>query len=193
MRRLTFALCALILCAACSEPPQKEIDQAQGALDAARAAGAEQYAAGEFSAASTALQLAQEAVQQRDYRLALSRALDARERAQEAAKQAADGKARARSEAETAIGAASAALLQLRGKIGAAESARVPARELASARDALSAAQAELQESRAEVKKGDYLQAGTIVRGTREKILAQIGEVDRAINARASKPARRRR
>ena len=30
--------------AACSEPPQKEIDRAQGAIDAARAAGAEQYA-----------------------------------------------------------------------------------------------------------------------------------------------------
>ena len=31
-------------CAGCSEPPQKEIDRAQGAVDAARAAGAEQYA-----------------------------------------------------------------------------------------------------------------------------------------------------
>ena len=30
---------------ACASPPQREIDQAQGAIDAARAAGAERYAA----------------------------------------------------------------------------------------------------------------------------------------------------
>ena len=40
---------------------------------------------------------------QRDYRLALSRALDASQRAQESARQAADGQARARSEAELAL------------------------------------------------------------------------------------------
>ena len=40
--------CALLLCAACSEPPQKEIDRAQGAIDAARAAGADQYAPDDF-------------------------------------------------------------------------------------------------------------------------------------------------
>ena len=108
--RLAALLCALALCAACSEPPQKEIDRAQGSIDAARAAGAEQYAAAEIAAATTSLQQAHEAVDQRDYRLALSRAVDASEHAQEAAKEAADGKARARSEAESAIHSATAAI-----------------------------------------------------------------------------------
>jgi hypothetical protein len=55
MRRLALLLGALVLCAACSEPPQKELDRAQGAIDAARAAGAERYATPEFSAATGAL------------------------------------------------------------------------------------------------------------------------------------------
>jgi hypothetical protein len=53
MPRLLVLLCTIALCAACSEPPQKEIDRAQGAIDAARAAGAERYATAEFAAATT--------------------------------------------------------------------------------------------------------------------------------------------
>ena len=51
-------LCALVFCAGCSEPPQKEMSEAQGAIDAARAAGAERYAVEEFRAATTALKSA---------------------------------------------------------------------------------------------------------------------------------------
>ena len=74
--------------AACGDPPDKEMQQAQGAIDAARAAGADQYARDEFTAAEDALKRAHEAVDQRDYRQALNNALDARERAQTAAKEA---------------------------------------------------------------------------------------------------------
>ena len=114
----------------CSEPPQKEIDRAQGAIDAARAAGAEQYAAEPFSAATTAMQQTHEAVQQRDYRLALSRAIDANERALEAARQAANGKAKAQSDADAAITRASIAVRQLDERLKVAESMRLPARDL---------------------------------------------------------------
>ena len=67
-------MCAVVLCAACSEPPRKEIDRAQQAIEDARRAGAEQYAPETFAAATAALQQSHEAVDQRDYRLALSRA-----------------------------------------------------------------------------------------------------------------------
>ena len=64
----------------CGEPPSKEMHQAQGAIDAARAAGAERYAADTLAAAVKALAQADLAANQRDYRLALNHALDSRER-----------------------------------------------------------------------------------------------------------------
>src|SRR5215472_16480734 len=87
---------SILLCGACDNPPEKEIDQAQGAIDAARAAGADQYAREEFEAAQEALKHANVAVSERDYRLALNYALDSRTQAQNAAKNAADQKAKAR-------------------------------------------------------------------------------------------------
>ncbi|HEY6212441.1 MAG TPA: DUF4398 domain-containing protein, partial [Vicinamibacterales bacterium] len=89
---------AAIACA--GDPPDKEIKQAQAAIDAARGAGADRYAKTEFAAAQDALKRATDAVADRDYRLALNHALDARERADAAAKQAADGKLVARADAD---------------------------------------------------------------------------------------------
>src|SRR5205807_5231258 len=96
---LSVAIAAAIGNAACGDPPDKEMQQAQGAIDAARAAGADQYAHADFVAAQEALKRAQDAVDQRDYRLALNHALDSRERAQNAVKAAADQKAAARTDA----------------------------------------------------------------------------------------------
>ena len=89
------------------------MDQAQGAIDAARAARADRYATEEYDAAVTALKRANEAVAQRDYRLALNHALDARERAQGAAKEAADQQATLRSGAERRLGELTAMLAWL--------------------------------------------------------------------------------
>ena len=84
-----------MLATACSEPPQKEIDQAQAAVDLARTGGAEIYAAEEYTAAAAGVQKAHAAVDQRDYRQALSHAIDARQRAQSALRQASEGKGKA--------------------------------------------------------------------------------------------------
>src|SRR4051794_3772690 len=101
-RRL--ALIVTILSAAsCAEPPNKEMNQAQGAIDAARAAGADKFATAEFTAAVEALKRSDEAVATGDYRQALSHAIDSRERAQNAAKMAVDGRADARGHAERAV------------------------------------------------------------------------------------------
>jgi hypothetical protein len=190
MRRLATLFCALLVCAGCSEPPQKEIDRAQGAIDAARAAGAEQYANQEFAAATNALQQAHEAVDQRDYRLALSRALDASERAQSAAKQAADGKARARSEAEGAVHAAEAAILQLQTKLKLAVAAKTPEAELKAAKQRLAVAEQAVQKARTALKNGAYIEARAAVNGTSDAITAEIRALDQI--ARARTPKRRR-
>src|SRR6186713_1219846 len=89
-----------ILSASCAEPPSKEMNQAQGAIDAARAAAADRFAAAEYNAATDALKRSEQAVIDHDYRLALSLAIDSRERAQNAAKMAVEARANARGAAE---------------------------------------------------------------------------------------------
>jgi hypothetical protein len=190
MRRFAFLLCALLMCAACSEPPQKEIDRAQGAIDAARAAGAEQYAPTEYRQAAEALQQAHDAVSQRDYRLALSRAVDANASAQAAAKEAADAKARARSAAEASISTIATSVQQLRTTLKAAEAARAPAAALAPARQTAASADAALQKARALLKQERYLEASDALKDVPAGISAQIRAVNEAAKAR---PARRRR
>ena len=71
-----------LLAVSCAAPPNKELDQARSAITAAREAGAERFAANEIAAAERELKLAQQAVDERDYRLALNHALESREQAE---------------------------------------------------------------------------------------------------------------
>jgi ribosomal protein L16/L10AE len=194
MRRVVVAICAALLVTSCSEPPQKEIDRAQGAIDAARAAGADQYATEPFTAATTAMQQTHEAVQQRDYRLALSRATDANERALEAARQAANGKARARSEAEAALASVSTTLLrQLDERIKMAESSRLTAREIEAARRARLDADRAVQEARAAIASGDYLAASDTLKAAAATITSETRTMNEAIDAKTGRGKSRRR
>ena len=196
MPRLSVLLCTavlLVLTAGCSEPPQKEIDRAQQAIDAARAAGAEQYAPETFAAATAALTQSHEAVDQRDYRLALSRAVDANDRAQDAAREAADNKAKARRETEATINTANAALMQLEARIKTAEAARVPPREIVPARTTAKDASAALQKARAALGADDLRGAVAAVEGLEEQIRSEIRVVEAATTLRtARRPARKR-
>jgi hypothetical protein len=196
MPRLSVLLCTmalLVLAAGCSEPPQKEIDHAQQAIDAARAAGAEQYAPETFAAATDALKQSHEAVDQRDYRLALSRAVDASDRALDAAREAADNKARARHATEATINAANAALMQLDARIKTADAARVPSREIAPARTTAKDAAAALQKARAALSGDDLAGARAAVEGLEEEIRSEIRVVEAATTLRTvRRPVRKR-
>jgi hypothetical protein len=192
-RRAAAVLCALCLAAACSAPPQKEIDRAQGAIDAARAAGADQYARENYEAAVTAMQQTHEAVKQRDYRLALSRAVDANDRALEAARQAANGKAVVRSEAEMSTARGTAALRQLDESLKAAEAARLTGKEVEQARRTRTAADRSLQEARKGLSAGDYLAAAAASKGVADRITAQISAVNQLLEAKGGRGGRRRK
>ena len=187
--RLPLALAAVLMGAACGDPPDKEIQQAQGAIDAAGAAGADQYAHEEFLAAQEALKHAHEAVDQRDYRLALNHALDSREHAQSAAKEAADHKAMARSEAERALASAGAALVAARAKLKAAETARAPARTLAEARRVIADSEGTVQRARAAFESGDYLGVPDAVAGATARLRVTL----RGLDAAAMPAVKRRR
>ena len=197
MPRLSVPLCAiisaLVLSAACSAPPQKEIDRAQQAIDSARAAGADQYAPEAYAAALAALQQSHEAVDQRDYRLALSRAVDASDRAQEAATAAADGKSKARRESEAAVNTVNAALMHLESRVKVAEQAHVPPRELAPARNTIKDAEAALQKARTLLAAENYTAASQAVSGLDEQIRSEIRVVDTATTLRTvRRPAKKR-
>jgi len=165
------------------DPPEKEMQQAEGAIAAARAAGADQYAHDEFSAAEDALKHAHQAVDDHDYRLALNHALDARERAQNAAKEAADQKAVARVDADRALRDTTTALADARAKLKAAETTRVPAKALAGPRRTIDDADASLQKARAAFSGGDYQGVPAMLEGTPARLHAATREIDGATGA----------
>ena len=182
---LASAIAALVVLPACSEPPDKERQQAEGALEAARAASADTYAPTEFQEAQAALKKYDDAVAQRDYRLALNNALEARDRAYDAVKKAGNQKAELRSQSdrltqdlETLFAAAGARLTSTAGRpVGPA------ADRLRSARDAGNKA---LQEARTRTAKQDYP-------GAVEKLKPAVEALQRELPGSAPAPPRKKR
>ncbi len=195
--RVLGSLLLAMVATACGEPPNKELHQAQGAIDAARAAGAETYAPEELKGAVDALARAQDAVGQRDYRLALNHALDSRERAQAAAKRAADERATARSDAERLLADTTAAISVGVLRLKAAEDAHTPAEGTASLRAALDAARKATDQAGNALAKEDYLGARRQLQGASRAVAAGIASVPPppppAPPARPLRPSRRPR
>jgi hypothetical protein len=156
------------------------MQQAQGAIDAARAAGADQYAREEFTAAEEALKKSHEAVEQRDYRQALNTALDARERAQAAAKESVNRKATARADATKALADADAALHNSRAKLKSAEAAHLAPRTLTVGRKAIDNGENAVQEARTAFDKGDYLAAIERARPVPSQLATATHDMDAA-------------
>ena len=192
-RRALFLLTVLILCAAllasaCGEPPTREMDQAQGAIDAARAAGADRYATEEYQAALDALKQAQEAVAQRDYRLALNHAIDSRERAQAAAKEGADQQVTLRSGAERRLGEVTALLAQANSRLAAAEAAHVPRRSLNGPHASIAAADTSLQKAGTQINEGDYKASQKQLADTAAQLREVISALDGLAGGRGERP-----
>jgi Domain of unknown function (DUF4398) len=193
--RAVLAACALggVLFAACAEPPLKEMNQAQGAIDAAKAAGAQEYAAEELQAATDAMRRAEDAVEQRDYRLALNNALDSRERAQTAARNAADGKARARGRAEGLVAEVTTALAGATDRLKAAEAARLPKAASTSLTADIKAAQDALQEAGTALGRQDYRKAAAVLEGHAARLRTATAAINSVLSARPGRTARGRR
>ncbi|HYB95148.1 MAG TPA: hypothetical protein VEC39_09265 [Vicinamibacterales bacterium] len=188
-RRLAFVM---IMCSAgCgAEPPHKEMNQAQGALDAARAAGADKFAAAEFTAAQDALRRSEEFVAAGDYRQALNFALDSRERAQNAAKIAVDGRADARGQAERAIAEAATLLARAQSELNEPAVARLNPRLLKAPRSTITVVEKQLQEARTALKAEDYGAVAASLNGAAAQLQAALSEIDSAAGPRT--PPRRR-
>jgi hypothetical protein len=191
-RRLQLPLLVslVVMSIACTDPPNKEMNQAQGAIAAAEAAGAAQYAPTELSAATDALKRSEEAVTQRDYRLALSLAIDSRERAQDAVKVAADARARARGDAERVIAEVNTLLIQATDRLRDPNVAHLPRKVTDPAEAAVRAADKRLQEARAALTTEDYARVVSLTDGLAAQLRAILAETRPAL---APSPGRKRR
>jgi uncharacterized protein YgiM (DUF1202 family) len=191
MLRLSRVVIGLLLLsvtftAACADdPPTKEMNQAQGAIDAARAAGAEQYAPEDYKAAVAALQRSHEAVTQRDYRQALNYALDARERAHDAARAGAEHMAQVRSDAEQNVQTLTALLQQAKSRVPAGEAVHVPDKALTDVRQEIDHAEADLQKARADLGHQNYLPARDESRAALDRLRTATTALNAAIDARS--------
>jgi hypothetical protein len=190
LRASALALLLPLLLTACGTPPRKEIDQAQGAIDAAKAAGADRYATEELTAATTALTAATQAVDQRDYRLALNHALESRERAQNAARIAAETQGKLRAEVERTTAEVKALLAQANGRLTTAEKTRVARRVITDARQAVAAATGDVQKADAAVQAGNVAEAQAVLARAKQQLSDVIARLDAALGAQN---ARRRR
>jgi hypothetical protein len=161
------------------------MNQAQGAIDAARAAGADRFAAAEFTAATDALTRSEEAVAAGDYRQALSHAIDSRERAQNAAKLAVEGRADARGQAERAISEVATLLSQAQGQLK-----NLASRPLRTPRTTVTAAEKMLQEARAALAREDYAAVTKALDGVAARLQAALTQID---GAGGGAPSRRKR
>jgi hypothetical protein len=179
-------LLVALLAAACTDPPHKEMDQAQGAIDAARAAGADRYAATEFAAANTALKNANDAVQQGDYRLALNHAIDSREQAQNAARVAADNRAQLRGDVERLMAEVKALDTQVRAWIASPASARTP-RTRRTAQQVVTQATGDVQKAGSAMKAEDYSGAQSLLTGTKARLQKVVPAVPGPAGAQSTR------
>jgi hypothetical protein len=155
------------------------MNQAQGAIDAARAAGADRFAAAELAAATDALKRSEEAVAAGDYRQALSHAIDSRERAQLAAKAAVDGRANLRGQAERAIAEVATLLSRAQLQLKDPDIART-GRPLRAPRGTVAKAVTVLQEARSALASEDYATVSKVLNGVAAELQAALTQIDAA-------------
>ncbi len=158
-RRLACSVLFALGVAACSAPPTAEQHQAEGAIEAARAAGAATYAPEQFQAAQAALAKYDEAVAQRDYRQALNDALEARDGAYDAARQASTRKAELLSQANQLATQVASLVADGTDRLSGRGGTRLPAAAAQRVRRTIRSATPVLQEARTSIAGGRYQDA----------------------------------
>ena len=188
-RAVPAALClALLLVSSCAAPPNREIADAEAALKAAKAAGAEQYATDSYKQAVEAYRSANTAVTFGDYRLALSRALESRELSQAAVRTAGDAHAQARDEVLQTMTQIATLLARAGAELDAAERRRVPRTVLRDVRQTLALVDADVQKAGAAIKQQDFEGAKVTLTGVKARLDKALASLD---NTRPVQPSRR--
>ena len=159
LERCFTILVVALLTLSCSAPPEKEHQLALQALLAARTPDTTAYAPGELAAAEASLASYDRAVADRDYRQALSRALEAREQATLAPQVAGERKAQARLQADSLLAECNAVLSSLRTRMTASGASRPTSAQLTRLRQATHAKPTQIRVAEAMINQQDYKNA----------------------------------
>jgi hypothetical protein len=173
-------LVAALLAISCAAPPNKELEQAHNAMTAAREAGAERFAPDEIAAADRELKLASQAVDARDYRLALNHALESREQAEAAARFATETRARLRRDGEQSIAESTALIASTRARLDGPKAAPIPRRTRQAARQTLTELEEALQEADAALRKEDFTAAEPILASVKQRLARVVASLPKA-------------
>ena len=177
-RRLGLIALSALVAAGCSSPPSKEHDQAVAALTAARAAEAATYAPDELAAAQSSLDKYDQAVEQRDYRQALSDAIDARDRGFEAARLAATAKSDARAQLQTLMSQTDALIHNANSRLAGTPGPRLTAAAAERLRSAARLANTALQETRTQFDAQHYREGLTHLQAPSEELRKAMPATD---------------
>lgn len=168
---------------------------ARQAIQAARDARADVYAAGELTAAEDAFEKSTAAVADRDFKLALNHALASHERAQSAVRMAAEAEGALRTRLDAALQDATARVTSARAAVAAAAKVRSTRRAAAKAGTALTTIERELQKTGTMVAGGELKAAEAALEGVNGRIAAAIAPLQPARRPAAAprRPATRTR
>jgi len=172
----------LLSLAACEEPPVREIDLAQSALNRARDGGADRFAADRFKEAEAALATARQKLEAKDYRSALSAATDAGEKSKAALQAAEAAKTLAKSAAETALVEAEASFDDVQSVKEQASASKVPEKTFEGLEPALTEARDEATAIAHTIEAGDFVQAHKAADELKAKTLDLAGRYRDALD-----------
>lgn len=176
MRAISLFIAVAVL-AGCDDPPTAELDAAKQALDAARDAGAERFAANEYSAAQRAYSEAEATTNSeaerfflfKDFEPARAQIADAKAKAMRAESSAQAEKTRQRESAEAAIAAARDAVSAAYTSLEEAPSGKGTEADIEELRVELSTAEADLDAAEAALNSENFSGAESLAESADQK------------------------
>jgi hypothetical protein len=178
-----FIVPVFLLILGCGGEPTKELADAKGALESARAAEADIYAPDLFAQAENSIAEAENLIAQKKYGEAKKLLMDAKNVAETAAAQAVTNKDNTKTEVEDYLAAIDQGMKQLNETQDLAKQWGIPKkqRELA---DELAAWNANVDKARAEYDAGNYSSAKELAAGVHQELTAKDSELREAIMAK---------
>ncbi|MEW6671635.1 MAG: hypothetical protein AB1427_08020 [Thermodesulfobacteriota bacterium] len=189
---LFFCVTVIAMLAGCSQPPKQEVDAANAALQAAVAAGAEQYAAAELKAAQDLSAKLNGEMEKKDYKAAKQTAVEMKDAADKAKAAAEAEKAKAKEAATAGAAEVKQGLEKAKGLVAEAAKMKLPADLLKPIQEQLAAAEAgagELDGMVAAEKFKEAADKGAQLKDQFAKIEQGITDAKAKAAAAAKKPA----